>query len=67
MSLRGRGRFRQSDVMRALKAARAAGMGVARFEIDPDTGRIIVVAEYSENSQQGTDLDKWMAHRADKA
>jgi hypothetical protein len=35
-------RFKQSDVTRALRAARAAGLDVSGYEIDPFTGRIIV-------------------------
>lgn len=34
-------RFKQSDLVRAIKAAEAAGMRVGRFEIDPN-GRIVV-------------------------
>jgi hypothetical protein len=36
-------KFRQTDLTRALKGARAAGVEIARVEIDND-GRIIVVA-----------------------
>jgi hypothetical protein len=36
-------KFRQTDLTRALKGARALGIEIARFEIDND-GRIIVVA-----------------------
>jgi hypothetical protein len=36
--------FRQSDVTRALRAAKAAGVGVERFEIDRD-GKIVVVVD----------------------
>lgn len=39
---RGRCTFRQSDLVRALKATRAAGMGDARVEVRSD-GTIIVV------------------------
>jgi hypothetical protein len=35
-------KFRQSDLTRALKAARAAGIEIARFEIEKD-GKIVVV------------------------
>jgi hypothetical protein len=40
---RGPATFRQQDVTRLLKAARAAGMEAARVEIDPTTGKIALV------------------------
>jgi len=36
-------RFSQSDVRRAVQGATAAGLTVARVEIDPD-GRIVIVS-----------------------
>lgn len=35
--------FRQSDLTRAFKAANAAGVEVERVEVDPVTGRIIMI------------------------
>ncbi len=40
---RGSASFRQSDLTRALKATKAAGIDVARIEIEPETGRIVIV------------------------
>lgn len=40
---RGNCTFRQSDVTKAVKAVVAAGLEVARVEVDKD-GRIVVVA-----------------------
>jgi hypothetical protein len=36
-------KFRQVDVTRALRAAKAAGILVARYEID-ETGKIVIVS-----------------------
>jgi hypothetical protein len=33
--------FKQMDVSRAIKAARTAGLDVARIEIDPKTSKIV--------------------------
>jgi len=55
--------FRQQDLVRALKAARAAGVSIVRFEIE--NGKIVVVTGKPE-AEQVPDLDKWMAkHHAD--
>lgn len=35
--------FKQSDLTRAIKAVRAAGFDVSRIEIEPETGKIIIV------------------------
>jgi hypothetical protein len=45
-------RFKQSDVTRALRAARAAGLDVSGYEIDPFTGRIIVSTASPNNGSK---------------
>jgi hypothetical protein len=40
---RGACSFRESDVRRAIRAARAAGIEIGRIEVDKD-GKIVVVA-----------------------
>ena len=53
--------FRQTDLTRALKGARAAGVEIAQVEIDKD-GRIIVVAAKSnEQSSNGGERNEWDA------
>jgi len=34
--------FAQQDVTRALRAAQAAGLEIASYEIEPETGKIVV-------------------------
>jgi hypothetical protein len=45
---RSRSLFRHNDVVRLVLATRAAGVEVARVEIDSQTGTIIVIAGKSE-------------------
>jgi hypothetical protein len=61
--------FRETDLKRALKGALAAGMEIARIEIDKD-GRIIVVpgeptkgngSGYIEQATE-TPLEQWRKH-----
>jgi hypothetical protein len=35
--------FRQQDVARAIKAAQASGLPIARIEVDPKTAKITVI------------------------
>jgi hypothetical protein len=56
--------FRQADITRALRAARAAGVMIARVEIDPVTGKIVIISKEPGGSEQLTDLDRWMASHA---
>ncbi len=59
---RGPCAFKQRDVMRALRAARAAGFDVAQIEIAKD-GKIIVVTGKPEAQDAGP-LDRWIADHA---
>jgi hypothetical protein len=57
--------FRQSDLQRALRAAKAAGIEISRVEIDPLTGKIVIIAACDGNAtKSGTALDAWLAKHA---
>jgi hypothetical protein len=49
--------FRQQDLVRALKGARAAGIEVARVEIDK-TGKIVIVTG-SPRDERDSDRNEW--------
>jgi len=61
--------FRQQDVTRAVKAVTAAGVGIARVEIDKVGKIVIITGETTEQPGQasGNDLDNWIAKRAKDA
>jgi hypothetical protein len=54
---RGPATFRQQDVTRALKATVAAGIEVARVEIDARRGKIIIVT--GTNTDADVDTNEW--------
>jgi len=54
---------RQRDVAAAVKGARAAGVEVARVEIDKD-GRIVIIAGTASEQSVANPLDAWMAKNA---
>jgi hypothetical protein len=64
---RGKLRFRQSDVTRAIKAAVAAGIDVARVEIDKEGKIVIVTGKPDPVGGNVDDLDRelreWEARR----
>ena len=59
-------RFKQADVSRALKAARDAGLAVARFEIDAE-GKIVVVSAAGAPPAVVDELEAWRAQRNARA
>jgi hypothetical protein len=59
--------FRQQDVTRALRACTAAGVKAQRVEIDPTTGKIVMVIGDGEvpasEVVEPAALDAWRASR----
>ncbi len=52
--------FRQTDVTRALRGARAAGMEIQRFEINGDGKIVVVAAKLPETSSDaGDERNEW--------
>jgi hypothetical protein len=56
--------FRQNDLKRALRAAKAAGLEVGQVELDPVTGRIIITANSEIGGKTSAPLDDWLATHA---
>jgi hypothetical protein len=60
----GKVRFRQADLQRALRAAKAEGIAVERYEIT-ETGKIIIITRSAEGvGSTSTPLDQWLANNA---
>lgn len=55
---RGAATFKQSDLTRALKAARDAGVTIARVEIDK-AGKIVVIAGTPKNDDDRGGENEW--------
>jgi hypothetical protein len=53
--------FRQADLTRAAKGFAAAGVEVARWEIDASTGKIIAITATGDRIEPATPFDKWKA------
>ena len=58
--------FKDRDIRRVVKAARAAGVDVSQVAVDPNTG-VITVGPARNDKSSATALDQWMANRADQA
>ena len=48
--------FRQQDVVRAIRAAKVAGVDIRRIEIDPD-GKIVIIVGDGEPDQR--EVNEW--------
>ncbi len=59
--------FRQQDVARALRAARAVGLEVVGYEIDPATGKILVntnaAATRKADASPDAEFERWLERR----
>jgi hypothetical protein len=51
--------FRQLDVTRAVKAVAAAGVHIARVEIDKAGKIIIITAEAADRPSEVTEVNEW--------
>jgi hypothetical protein len=56
--------FKRTDVTRAAKGLREAGLDIASLEIEPVTGKITFMTIGGSGAEKITDLDKWMGDHA---
>lgn len=52
--------FRQTDLSRAIKAARGAGLTVVKTVVRPDGGFELIFSEAGGGSDSLSPLDRWM-------
>jgi hypothetical protein len=51
--------FRQQDVTRAVKAVSAAGVHIARIEIDKSGKIVIITAGSTDQPDETTEVNEW--------
>jgi hypothetical protein len=51
--------FRQQDVTRALRAVTAAGVHIARVEIDKSGKIVIIIADPTDQPGETTEANEW--------
>jgi hypothetical protein len=56
--------FRQRDVRAAIKAARDAGVQVARVEVGTDGKITLLLGEAEPDTKRGNELDDWITKHA---
>jgi hypothetical protein len=64
---RGRNFFKQRDVTRAVRSARAAGLAVGGVEVVTKDGTTIRILSKDTAEHGGNDLDNWIAKRGKDA
>ena len=55
--------FKHRDVVRAVKAAKAAGIDASQVKVDPNTGEITVGPAPGGNAGPLNDLDSWLRRK----
>jgi hypothetical protein len=53
--------FRQADLQRALRGAKAAGLKVSRVEIGPENGKIVIITDAETGQPPQSPLEQWKA------
>lgn len=59
-------KFRQADISRAIKGAKAAGMPVSKIEIDVD-GRIVITSEVPQVYSPRDEYTAWKQGRGESS